>query len=112
MLPDAPPLHTVCDGPTLATAQGEPLARQEALALPSGDQQGQVAEAHRRTTLAMTDLRATLRDEHHCLLQVRERGPVASIGTECQPAELIPTPVCRSRHRRTTCRPSLAELPC
>ena len=48
-----------------------PIARvQEALALPSGDEQGQVAEAHRRTTLAMTDLRSTLRDEHHCLLQV------------------------------------------
>ena len=43
---------------------------QDALALPSGDQQGQVAEAHRRTTLAMTELRSTLRDEHHCLLQV------------------------------------------
>ncbi len=31
-----------------------------------------MAEAHRRTTLAMTSLRSTLRDEHHCLLQVRK----------------------------------------
>jgi len=31
-----------------------------------------VAEAHRRTTLAMTELRSTLRDEHHCLLQARD----------------------------------------
>jgi len=50
-------------------ADSEPCL-QDALALPSGDQQGQVAEAHRRTTLAMTELRSTLRDEHHCLLQV------------------------------------------
>ena len=54
------------------TSRPEMSVRQEALALPSGDQQGQVAEAHRRTTLAMTSLRSTLRDEHHCLLQARD----------------------------------------
>ena len=37
-----------------------------------------MAEAHRRTTLAMTDLRSTLRDEHHCLLQVGRLPMLAS----------------------------------
>ena len=38
--------------------------------MPLGDQQAQVAKAHRRTTAVMAQLRATMRDEHSFLVQV------------------------------------------
>jgi len=47
------------------------LARQEALAMPLCEQQAQVAVAHRRTAAVMARLRATMRDEHSFLVQVR-----------------------------------------
>ena len=39
--------------------------------MPGADKQQQVAEAHRRTSVAMMALRSTLRDEHYYLLQAR-----------------------------------------
>ena len=56
-------------------------ASQAALAVPGADKQQQVAEAHRRTSDAMLALRATLRDEHYYLLQVR---PHPAIIRACQ----------------------------
>ena len=56
---------------------------QAALAVPGADKQQQVAEAHRRTSVAMLALRATLRDEHYYLLQVRARCLRMSIIQSC-----------------------------
>ena len=52
---------------------------QNALAMPLGDEQAQVAEAHQCTTAVMGRLRATMRDEHSFLVQVRTAAHVTVI---------------------------------
>jgi hypothetical protein len=55
---------------------------QDALAMPLGDQQAQVAQAHRRTTAVMAQLRATMRDEHSFLVQVTINSTAAARKTQ------------------------------